>query len=186
VHRLDKDTSGLLVVAKTPRAHKSLVAQLQERSMTRQYEAVVQGVVTAGGVVDAPIGRHPTQRQKRAVVDAAPDMRAAVTHYRVKARYRSHTHLLLRLETGRTHQIRVHMAHIGFPVVGDQVYGGRLRLPKGASPALLGFLQGFKRQALHARTLGFQHPAKGKYVEFESPLPADLRELLTLLEQDRV
>jgi 23S rRNA pseudouridine1911/1915/1917 synthase len=146
---------------------------------------VVQGVLTAGGVVDAPIGRHPVHRQRRAVVEDAPDARAAVTYYRIKARFRSHTHLLLQLETGRTHQIRVHLAHIGYPVVGDQVYGGRLRPPKGASPALLAFLQKFKRQALHARTLGFEHPGKGTYVEFESPLPADFRELLALLEQDR-
>ncbi len=187
VHRIDKDTSGLLVVAKTLPAHQDLVAQLQEHSVTRQYEAVVCGVVVAGGTVDAPIGRHPSQRQKRAVVEPeAPDARPAVTHYRIKARYRSHTHLALQLETGRTHQIRVHMAHIGFPIVGDPVYGGRLKLPKGAVPELLEFLQQFKRQALHARLLGFQHPQTGEYVEWESPLPADFQQLLSLLEKDRV
>jgi 23S rRNA pseudouridine1911/1915/1917 synthase len=186
VHRIDKDTSGLLVVAKTLQAHQDLVAQLQEHSVTRQYEAVVCGVVIAGGTVDAPLGRHLSQRQKRAVVEPeAPDARPAVTHYRVKARYRSHTHLSLQLETGRTHQIRVHMAHIGFPIVGDQVYGGRLKLPKGAVPDLLDFLQQFKRQALHARVLGFEHPETGEYMEWESPLPEDFQQLLALLEKDR-
>ncbi len=186
VHRIDKDTSGLLVVAKTLQAHTDLVAQLQEHTVTRQYEAVVQGVVTAGGTVNAKIGRHPAQRQKRAVAEEAPDARPAVTHYRVKTRYRSHTHLTLQLETGRTHQIRVHMAHIGFPIVGDPTYGGRLKPPKGAAPELLNFLQQFKRQALHARLLGFDHPETGEYVEWESPLPEDFVQLLTLLEQDRV
>lgn len=187
VHRIDKDTSGLLVVAKTLSAHQELVAQLQEHSMTRRYEAVVHGVVTAGGTVNAALGRHQTQRQKRAVVEEdAPDARPAVTHYRIKARYRSHTHLTLQLETGRTHQIRVHMAHIGYPIVGDPVYGGRLKLPKGAAPELLDFLQQFRRQALHARVLGFEHPESGEYVEWESPLPDDFTQLLALLEQDRV
>lgn len=186
VHRIDKDTSGLLVIAKTLTAHQALVAQLQEHSVTRQYEAVVCGVVIAGGTVDAPLGRHLSQRQKRAVVEPeAPDARPAVTHYRVKARYRSHTHLSLQLETGRTHQIRVHLAHIGYPIVGDQVYGGRLKLPKGAVPELLDFLQQFKRQALHARLLGFEHPETGEYMEWESPLPGDFQQLLSLLEKDR-
>ena len=186
VHRLDKDTSGLLVVAKSLSAHQDLVAQLQARTMRRQYEAVVMGVVTAGGTVDASIGRHPVQRQKRAVVEGVPDARPATTHYRVKTRYRSHTHLTLQLETGRTHQIRVHMAHIGFPIVGDQVYGGWLKPPKGAKPELLDYLQNFKRQALHARLLGFEHPDSGEYMEWESPLPEDFLKLLELLEQDRV
>lgn len=184
VHRLDKDTSGLLVVAKTLPAHQNLVEQLQERSMSRQYEAVVQGVVTAGGTIDEPIGRHPVQRQKRAV-SGAPDAREAVTHYRVLTRYRSHTHLQLQLETGRTHQIRVHLAHIGFPIVGDQVYGGRFKPPKGAAPGLLAFLQQFKRQALHAKLLGLNHPKNGEYVEWQAPLPADFLALMQLLEQDR-
>lgn len=186
VHRLDKDTSGLLVVALSLQAHQDLVAQLQARTMTRQYEAVVMGVVTAGGTVDASIGRHPVQRQKRAVVEGVPDARPATTHYRVKTRYRSHTHLTLQLETGRTHQIRVHMAHIGFPIVGDPVYGGRLKPPKGAKPELLDYLQQFRRQALHARLLGFGHPETGAYMEWESPLPEDFLKLLELLEQDRV
>jgi 23S rRNA pseudouridine1911/1915/1917 synthase len=147
---------------------------------------VVQGVVTAGGTVNAAIGRHQAQRQKRAVVEEdAPDARPAVTHYRVKTRFRSHTHVTLQLETGRTHQIRVHMAHIGYPIVGDQVYGGRLKLPKGATLELLDFLQQFRRQALHARVLGFAHPDSGEYMEWESPLPDDFVQLLALLEADR-
>ena len=184
VHRLDKDTSGLMVVAKTLAAHQDLVTQLQARTVSRQYHAIVVGVATAGGTIDAPIGRHPVQRQKRTVTDAA-DARAAVTHYRVLARFRSHSHLLVQLETGRTHQIRVHMAHIGMPIVGDQLYGGRYKPPRGAAPALLDFLQQFKRQALHAGVLGFEHPATGEYMEWQAELPDDMQELLRLLEMDR-
>jgi 23S rRNA pseudouridine1911/1915/1917 synthase len=184
VHRLDKDTSGLMVVAKNLAAHHNLVAQLQERTVSRHYEAIVHGVATAGGTVDAPIGRHPVQRQKRAVADG-PDSRPAVTHYRVKNRFRSHTHLQVQLETGRTHQIRVHMAHVGMPIVGDQVYGGRLKPPRGAAPPLLEFLQKFRRQALHAGALGFEHPATGEFMQWEAPMPADLVELLQLLTLDR-
>jgi len=184
VHRLDKDTSGLMVVARTLQAHQDLVAQLQERSVSRTYEAVVQGVLTAGGTVNAPMGRHPANRQKRAV-SQGPDACEAVTHYRVKLRYRSYTHLQCKLETGRTHQIRVHLSHIGHPIVGDQLYGGRMKTPKGASPELLAFLQGFKRQALHAKALGVQHPISGEFMEWECALPADMQQLLVLLEQDR-
>ncbi|HTR01305.1 MAG TPA: 23S rRNA pseudouridine(1911/1915/1917) synthase RluD, partial [Candidatus Acidoferrum sp.] len=184
VHRLDKDTSGLMVVAKNLAAHQDLVSQLSQRTVSRQYHAVVVGVATAGGTIDAPIGRHPVQRQKRTVTDAA-DARPAVTHYRVIQRFRSHSHLLVQLETGRTHQIRVHLAHIGMPIVGDQVYGGRYKPPRGAAPALLDFLQQFKRQALHAGHLGFEHPASGEYLEFDAELPADMQELLRLLELDR-
>jgi 23S rRNA pseudouridine1911/1915/1917 synthase len=184
VHRLDKDTSGLMVVAKTLEAHLDLVTQLQQRSVTRHYEAIVQGVLTAGGTIDAPIGRHPVQRQKRAVSEGE-SAREAITHYRVKTRFRCHTHVQVQLETGRTHQIRVHMAHLGYPVVGDQVYGGRYKPPRAAAPQLLDFLQKFKRQALHARTLGFYHPDTTIYVQWEAPLPDDMQLLLTLLEQDR-
>ena len=184
VHRLDKDTSGLMVVARNLTAHQELVAQLSQRTVSRHYHAVVHGVATAGGTIDAPIGRHQHQRQKRAVTEA-DDARPAVTHYRVVNRFRSHSHLLVQLETGRTHQIRVHMAHIGMPIVGDQVYGGRLKPPRGAAPALLEFLQQFKRQALHAGVLGFNHPATGEYMEWQAPLPADMQELLRLLELDR-
>lgn len=184
VHRLDKDTSGLMVVAKNLSAHQQLVSQLADRSVSRHYHAVVCGVATAGGTIDAPIGRHPVQRQKRTVTEAA-GARTAITHYRVLNRFRSHSHLLVQLETGRTHQIRVHMAHIGMPIVGDQVYGGRLKLPRGAMPELLDFLQHFKRQALHAGVLGLHHPATGEYREWQAPMPADMQELLRLLELDR-
>ena len=122
VHRLDKDTTGIMVVARSLRAHTSLIGQLQKRSLKREYQAIVNGVVTSGGTVDAPIGRHPTQRIRMAVVENG---KPAVTHYRVETRYPAHTHLRLQLESGRTHQIRVHMSHINFPIVGDQVYGGR-------------------------------------------------------------
>ena len=183
VHRLDKDTSGLMVVAKTLQAHQDLVAQLQARSVSRRYEATAQGVPTAGGTVDAPLGRHPTLRQKRAVSEGS-DAREAITHYRVLQRFRHFSHLRLQLETGRTHQIRVHMAHIGLPLVGDPQYGGRLRLPAGADPELLDCLRNFRRQALHARALEFIHPRSGEPVGWESPLPEDMRQLLDLLARD--
>ncbi len=128
VHRLDKDTSGLLVVARTPEVHTVLVAALAEREVERHYLAVVTGVMTGGGTVDEPIGRHRTQRTKMAV---RPDGRESVTHYRLVKRFRAHTLTRVQLESGRTHQIRVHLAHIGYPVVGDPVYGGRRRYPAG-------------------------------------------------------
>lgn len=181
VHRLDKATSGLLVVAKTLQAQTSLVGQLQERSVKREYVAIVQGVMTAGGKVDAPIGRHPVQRTRMAV---HPSGKTAVTHYRVEAHYRAHTLLRINLETGRTHQIRVHMAHIHHPLLGDPDYGGRLRLPAGASPALVAVLQSFRHQALHARRLGLIHPASGEEMAWEATLPMDMRQLLDELERD--
>lgn len=184
VHRLDKDTSGLMVVAKTLRSHTALVEQLQAREINREYQAVVMGVVTAGGEVDAPLGRHPVQRTKRAVVRGASG-KPALTHYRVLQKYRHHGLLQLKLETGRTHQIRVHMAHIGYPLVGDQIYGGRLKLPKACTPALRDFLQQFRRQALHAFRLGLVHPDSLDYMEWEAELPEDIRQLLTLLEEDQ-
>lgn len=184
VHRLDKDTTGLMVVARTLQAHLSLVEQLREREISRQYQAVVSGVVTAGGTIKAPLGRHPVQRKKRAVSHAA-DAKPAVTHYRVLERFRNHTHVLCSLETGRTHQIRVHMAHAGFPLVGDSTYGGRLRLPRAASPELIGALQDFRRQALHAWKLGLTHPGSLEYMEWESPVPADIQELVAVLARDR-
>ena len=178
VHRLDKDTSGLLIVARTLPAHTALVRMLGERAVHREYEAVCRGVMTAGGTVDAPIDRHPTERVRMAVREGGRD---AVTHYRVIKRFRAHTHVRVQLETGRTHQIRVHLAHAGFPIVGDRVYGGRLTLPKGASETLRQALREFPRQALHAARLQFGHPVTGRPLECTSPLPADMRGLLDLL-----
>ena len=181
VHRLDKDTSGLMVVAKTLPAHFDLVEQLQERSVNRQYEAVAVGVMTGGGTVEAPIGRHPSQRVKMAVVGGGKE---AITHYRLVERFRGHTHVRVNLETGRTHQIRVHMAHIHYPLVGDGVYGKRLRHPKGASEELLSALRKFKRQALHAGKLGLLHPASGELMEWEAEMPKDLLSLVQVLRND--
>lgn len=181
VHRLDKDTTGLMVVAKTLEAQTDLVAQLQERAMGREYEAVACGVMTGGGVVDEPMGRHSKQRQKMAVRPLGKD---AITHYRVLARFRGHTHIRLKLETGRTHQIRVHMAHIHYPLVGDQLYGGRFRLPKGVSPELQTCLRGFRRQALHARQLTLWHPVLDREMSWEVPLPEDMQNLLAELAED--
>jgi 23S rRNA pseudouridine1911/1915/1917 synthase len=181
VHRLDKETSGLLVVAKTLPAQNALVSQLQARSVKREYRAVVQGVMTAGGTVDAPIARHPVNRLRMAVIESG---KPAVSHYRVLQRFRAHTYVKVELETGRTHQIRVHMAYIHHPLVGDPLYGGRLKLPPAASDALVETLRGFRRQALHAMRLTLQHPGTGERLSWEAPLPADMRELLSVLEQD--
>ena len=181
VHRLDKDTSGALIVARTLEAHTALVAQLAERSIHRRYEAVVLGVLVAGGTVDAPIGRHPHDRLRMAVVE---DGKPAVTHYRVRARYRAHTRIQADLETGRTHQIRVHLAHVGHPLLGDGAYGGARRPPKGAAPELVALLQGFRRQALHAERVAFAHPVSGEPVAATSPRPADLAALIAELERD--
>jgi 23S rRNA pseudouridine1911/1915/1917 synthase len=180
VHRLDKDTSGLLVVARSASAHKLLVEQLQARQISREYRALVQGRLVAGGTVDAPVGRHPRHRTRMAVVGHG---RPAMTHYRVLERFAAHTWLAVHLETGRTHQIRVHMAHIHHPLVGDRQYAGRPRLPKGADDSLLQALRAFPRQALHACRLALRHPASGEPVVWTSPLPADLSRLLELLRQ---
>lgn len=181
VHRLDKDTSGLMVVARTVESHTALVRAIEAREVEREYEAVCVGVMTGGGTVDAPIGRHPIDRVRMAIRE---DGREAVTHYRVIKRFRGHTHVRCKLETGRTHQIRVHMAHIQYPLVGDRVYGGRLLLPKGATPALVDALRAFKRQALHAARLAFEHPKTGEIVERVAPLPADMQRLLDVLAED--
>ena len=165
VHRLDKDTSGLLVVAKTEAAQQSLVRQLQARSVKRTYLAIARGRIARDGTVDAPVGRHPVQRTKMAVVDSG---KPAVTHYRVRERFAQHTLVECDLETGRTHQIRVHLASIGHPLEGDAAYAGR-------GPRLL------PRQALHAWRLAFVHPASGESVQFESPIPGDFRALLERL-----
>jgi 23S rRNA pseudouridine1911/1915/1917 synthase len=179
VHRLDKDTSGAMVVARTLAAHTRLVAQLQARSMGREYLALVQGGLVAGGTVQGDIGRHPVQRKRMAVVRGG---RPAVTHYRIERRFQHHTLLRVSLETGRTHQIRVHMAHIRHPVVGDPVYGGRLRLPAGASDTVGHTLRAFRRQALHAERLTLVHPHGGRPMSWHAPLPADLQHLLAALE----
>jgi len=177
VHRLDKDTSGLMVVAKTLQAHTDLVTQLQARTVSREYEAVVMGVMTGGGRVEADIGRHPRQRTKMAVLDFGG--KEAITHYRVLERFEFHTHIRLKLETGRTHQIRVHMAHIGYALVGDTNYAGRFRVPKGASIELVEVLRAFPRQALHAAQLGLNHPVSGDYMEWSVPIAEDIEKLLS-------
>ena len=181
VHRLDKDTTGIMVVAKTSGSYASLVNQLTQRTIKREYEAVVVGVLTGGGVVNAPIGRHPVHRKKQAVNEVGKE---AITHYRIISRYRSHTHVQLNLETGRTHQIRVHMAHINHRLVGDPLYGGRLQMPVASSPGLTNILQNFKRQALHAKSLTFMHPETGRQVSWEVETTNDMRELLVALRSD--
>jgi 23S rRNA pseudouridine1911/1915/1917 synthase len=181
IHRLDKDTSGLLVVARNPEAQTSLSRQLMARSMSREYVAVCVGVMTGGGTIDAPIGRNRSDRLRMAVRESG---RPAVTHYRVLERYRAHTYLSVQLETGRTHQIRLHLSHLKYPIVGDPVYGGRFGQPKGASRELLDTLRGFKRQALHAATLGFEHPRTGKRLVLNSAVPQDFGQLLLALRAD--
>jgi 23S rRNA pseudouridine1911/1915/1917 synthase len=184
VHRLDKDTSGVMMVARTLKAHAALVAALAAREVHRQYEAVVHGTIVAGGTVDAAMGRHPTDRLRQAIRDEEIGGRPAVTHYRVRERWRAHTRIECRLETGRTHQIRVHMAHRRHPLVGDPLYGGGLKLPKGAGPELTEVLRGFRRQALHAERIEFAHPRTGKPVVAEAPRPADLVGLIEALRAD--
>ncbi len=182
VHRLDKDTSGLMVVAKTLGAQTALVEQLQARTVSREYDAVSVGVMTSGGKVDAAIGRHPKDRKRQAVTASG---KPAVTHYRVVERFRAHTHVRCKLETGRTHQIRVHLAHLHYPLIGDPVYGGRLKLPAGAGETLKEVLREFPRQALHARKLAFVHPTSGETLTFRAALPDDMLMLLDFLREDR-
>lgn len=181
LHRLDKDTTGLLVVARTLAAHTELTRQMQQREIERRYEAVCAGVMTAGGTIDKPIGRHRSDRVRMTVRE---DGRHAITHYRVLERFRAHTHVRVNLETGRTHQIRVHFAHLRHPLVGDRTYGGRLLLPRGATPELVAALKEFPRQALHAAELKLCHPQSGRAVEWKAPLPQDLQELLAILRRD--
>lgn len=182
VHRLDMETSGIMVVARNLAAHHDLVAQLQARMVRREYCAVCIGAMTGGGTVNAPMGRHPRQRKKMAVLSAGG--KPAITHYRVAKRFAHHTRITVNLETGRTHQIRVHMAYRRYPLVGDPVYGGRPRIPPGASAELIDALRGFPRQALHARALGLIHPASGEELAFDCPLPGDLLGLLDVLERE--
>jgi 23S rRNA pseudouridine1911/1915/1917 synthase len=181
VHRLDKDTSGLLVIAKTERARQALVLQLQDKSMGREYVALVHGVMVAGGTVEARIGRHRTDRRRMAVTGSGKE---AVSHYRVLKKYRAHTLVQVTLESGRTHQIRVHMAHLKFPVVGDPTYGGRHRIPKGADETLARLVHAFKRQALHAVKLRLVHPVTGKTMQWTAPVPGDMGQLMEELARD--
>ncbi|USD65756.1 23S rRNA pseudouridine(1911/1915/1917) synthase RluD [Vibrio sp. SCSIO 43136] len=181
VHRLDKDTTGLMVVAKTVPAQTRLVRALQKRRITREYEAIAIGRMTAGGMVDKPIGRHSTKRTLMAVNELG---KPAVTHYRVAEHFREHTRIRLRLETGRTHQIRVHMAYLQHPLLGDIAYGGRARIPRGATQELTDHIRAFDRQALHAVMLKFEHPVTREEVEFHAPVPDDMIEMAEALRQD--
>ena len=181
IHRIDKDTTGLLLIAKTLPAHTALTRQLAERSIAREYLAVCCGVLTGGGTINEPIARHPVDRKRMSVQQ---DGKPAVTHFKVLERFRAHTYVSVKLETGRTHQIRVHFAWRRNPLVGDPVYGGRLALPAGASDALIETLRRFKRQALHATRLSFAHPSSGETVSIEAPLPDDFERLLDVLSED--
>jgi 23S rRNA pseudouridine1911/1915/1917 synthase len=181
LHRLDKNTSGLLVIAKTEDALRDLSAQLKNRDISREYQALVYGELISGGTVDAPIDRHPVYRTRMGIVETG---KSAITHYRVMERYRSITRLKVKLETGRTHQIRVHMSHTRHPLVGDTLYGGRVQLAKGMSDELIQALRGFKRQALHAFELGFIHPVSKEWVTYKADLPDDMSNLIDALKKD--
>ncbi|PCE68740.1 23S rRNA pseudouridine(1911/1915/1917) synthase RluD [Salinivibrio sp. YCSC6] len=182
VHRLDKDTTGLMVVAKTIPAQTRLVRALQKRKITREYEAIAIGNMTGGGLVDKPIGRHSTKRTHMAVHELG---KPAITHYRVAEHFRGHTRLRLRLETGRTHQIRVHMAYLNHPLVGDPLYGGKAKPPRQADDVLVQGLRQFKRQALHAAMLRLDHPVTGEQMEWHAPVPEDMVALTELLRDDQ-
>ena len=181
VHRLDKDTTGLLVVARTLQSQKLLVEQLQQRAFLREYDAIVNGLVTAGGTIDQPIGRHPVNRKRMAV---NPKGKPAITHYRLNERFRSHTKLTVKLETGRTHQIRVHMAHIHYPLLGDPAYSGRFKMPPASDEAFQDTMRSFKRQALHARHLGLMHTASQEFMEWDVEVHQDMLELENALRLD--
>lgn len=180
VHRLDKNTTGVMVVARSLKSHKSLVDALQARSMGREYLALVQGALVAGGTIDAPIGRHPKDRKRMAVVNNGKE---AVTHYLIAERFKDYTLLRVKLETGRTHQIRVHMTHNHHQIVGDPVYGGRLKLPREAGEELIESLRSFRRQALHAETLTLIHPESGEQVSWSAPVPDDFKSLLATMRK---
>src|SRR3990167_5476055 len=181
IHRLDKDTSGLLVIAKTQPAWMRLLIQMKKRSITRIYQAIVCGLLISGGSIAEPIGRHPLQRKRMTITDTG---KKAITHYRIIEKYRNHTRVKVQLETGRTHQIRVHMAHIRHPLLGDQTYGGRLQLPRNASPELIALLRTFKHQALHASELELIHPTTQKPIHFQAPIPDDMQKLIEVLKND--
>ncbi|MBH98479.1 MAG: 23S rRNA pseudouridine(1911/1915/1917) synthase RluD [Rhodospirillaceae bacterium] len=181
VHRIDKETSGLLVVARTLEAHQALVKQLEKHEVERTYEGICQRVLTGGGKINAPIGRHPKDRLRMAVIEGT---RPAITNYRLLERFRAHTHVRIQLETGRTHQIRVHFAHIKAPLVGDPLYGKRPLFPVAPEKNLKQKLQQFPRQALHAKQLAFKHPISGKLLSFSSSIPEDMSKLLQALRGD--
>ena len=175
VHRLDKNTSGLMVIARNEKSQKHLVEQLQSHLVDREYSAIVYGHMIAGGTVDEPIGRDPKDRVKQAVLTSGKD---AITHYRAIDRFKSHTHVKAILETGRTHQIRVHLSHVGHSLIGDPMYGGRVRFPKKASEELKEALLSFKRQALHSKKLTLIHPISRELMSWKAPLPEDMLQLL--------
>ncbi|MEC9375894.1 MAG: 23S rRNA pseudouridine(1911/1915/1917) synthase RluD [Pseudomonadota bacterium] len=181
IHRLDKDTTGLILIARNLFAHNLLVKSLEGRLIRREYRAICNDRLVAGDMIDAPIGRDPNHRTRMKVISNG---KPAVTNYRVLARFRKHSFIGIRLESGRTHQIRVHMSYVNCPLVGDPLYGGRLRVPSGASNQLTEVLQSFKRQALHAFQLEFKHPNNGELLEFEAPLPLDLLSLLNALSPE--
>jgi len=178
VHRLDKNTSGLMVVSRNEKSQKYLVEQLQTHSVSREYSAIVYGHMISGGTIDEPINRDTKDRVKQAVSSHGKE---AITHYRVINRYQNHTHVKAILETGRTHQIRVHLSHIGHPLIGDTMYGGKVRFPRKADAILKEALVSFKRQALHARKLTLTHPVSGELMSWKSPLPEDMLALLNVL-----
>jgi 23S rRNA pseudouridine1911/1915/1917 synthase len=180
VHRLDKNTSGLMVIARNEKSQKYLVEQLQSHLVDREYSAIVYGHMIAGGTVDEPIGRDPKDRVKQAVSMSGKD---ATTHYRAIDRFKSHTHVKAVLETGRTHQIRVHLSYVGHSLIGDPMYGGRVRFPKKASEELKEALLNFKRQALHSKKLTLTHPISGESMSWKAPLPDDMLELLEVLKK---
>ena len=180
VHRLDKNTSGLMVVAKNEKSQKYLVEQLQAHSIDREYSAIVYGHMIAGGTIDEPIGRDSKDRVKQSV---SANGKEAVTHYRAIDRFKSHTHVKAILETGRTHQIRVHLSHAGYPLIGDPMYGGRVRFPKKANEVLKETLLNLKRQALHSKKLTLSHPISGELMSWKAPLPKDMQSLLDVLKE---
>ena len=181
VHRIDKGTTGLLLIAKTLQAHNSLVSQLQEHTVLREYQAIAVGVLTAGGTIDEPIGRHHIDRKRMTVSNSG---KPSITHYRVEQRFQAHTHIRCNLETGRTHQIRVHMAHIRHPLLGDSVYGGRFKFPKGLTEQCREEIKAFNRQALHAGLLGFIHPKTGQEVSWRVDMPKDMKNMLAILARN--
>ena len=180
VHRLDKNTSGLMVVAKNLKSQKYLTEQLQAHSIHREYSAIVYGYMISGGSIDKPIGRDPKDRVKQAIINNGKE---ALTHYRLIDRFKNHTHVKAILETGRTHQIRVHLSHIGHPLIGDPIYGGRVRYPKKASQELKESLKNFERHALHSKKITLAHPISGEVMSWKSSLPVDMTKLLKVLKE---